>query len=129
MKVAVYGSLLSGLHNHGVMNRAEGVLVGEFQTKPEYTLVSLGSFPGLIAGGNTSVKVEVYEVEEDKVHVLDRLEGYHPDNDPNNNFYTREVIEIEGVEGGVSVYTLPKEYLDRRVVVENGDWRQYTDTK
>lgn len=128
MKVAVYGSLLSGLHNHGVMTNARGVLVGEFQTKPEFTLVSLGGFPGLIKGGDTSVKVEVYEVTPSNIRHLDRLEGYHPDAEEESNFYTREIINIDGIEEDVSVYTLPDAYRSRAVVAD-GDWRNHITRK
>ena len=56
----VYGSLLSGLHNHSLLDNEEATLLGEATTPPEFSLLDLGSYPGLSLDGTTSVKGEVY---------------------------------------------------------------------
>lgn len=123
--VAVYGSLLSGLGNHGRMVAAEGELVGETQLDPSFTMVSLGGFPGLIRGGNISPKVEVYRVKNENMPILNRLEGFHGPDDP-NNFYNR--IEVDTEFGKAFVYTLDDDYRNRPIV-ESGDWRNYLEVR
>ena len=58
--VAVYGSLLSDLHNHHFMKNSK--YIGEGTVRG--TLYSLGSFPGLKLEGNTNISIEVYEVDD-----------------------------------------------------------------
>ena len=119
MKVAVYGSLRKGLGNSALLNGAK--YLGDDVTAPEYTMVSLGFFPGIIKGGETSVVVEVYEINEEKLRSLDMLEGYHGED--THNFYNREVITLPKF-GEAYIYTLPSDYGDH-TVVENGDWKDY----
>jgi gamma-glutamylcyclotransferase (GGCT)/AIG2-like uncharacterized protein YtfP len=74
-RIFVYGSLLRGQANHGLL--ADSRYVGPAETPPRYTLVDLGEFPGLLAGGSTAVAGEVYEVSAATLARLDRLEE-HP---------------------------------------------------
>lgn len=121
--VAVYGSLLSGLHNHGVMKAAQGELLGVTRLEPKFKLISLGSYPGLIKDeGTTAPIVEVYRVAEENLHILDGLEGYRGENDP-SNFYDRITEPTEF--GDVYVYTLTPDYAEGRTEVEDGDWRKF----
>lgn len=121
----VYGSLLKGLHNHPVIE--EGELLGEHETEPEFTMVSLGGFPGVMHYGNTVIKGEVYEVDEHTFKNLDRLEGFNVQN-PDSSFYIRE--QIETPFGLVWIYLLregPHNYHED--VVEDGDWYKYYTSK
>ena len=77
--VAVYGSLMQGLHNHTYLEDSK--LKGTFVTEPIYTLIDLGSYPGLYENGTTSINMEVYEVDEHTLANLDILEGYDETND------------------------------------------------
>lgn len=116
--IAVYGSLLSGLHNNYILNNAK--LLGEFQTKPEFSLYSLISFPGLKTNGNTSIKMEVYEVDEYTAKRVDDLESYTPGG--NNTFYDK--IPIETPYGEASVYVYVNDIPQDRIV-ESGDWKEF----
>ena len=82
--IAVYGSLKKGKGNHGLLSDSRFVAHG--LTEPKFNLVSLGSFPGLVDGGNF-VEVEVYSVTPETLSKLDRLEG-HP------TFYERIETDI-----------------------------------
>ena len=62
-RVFVYGTLLSGFGNHARLLAGRSKMIGEAQTYAEYTMVSLGGFPGVIEGGDTSIQGEVYEVD------------------------------------------------------------------
>jgi gamma-glutamylcyclotransferase (GGCT)/AIG2-like uncharacterized protein YtfP len=116
--IAVYGSLLSGLHNNYILENSK--LLGSFKSKPEFSLYSLGGFPGLKTGGNTKVLMEIYEVNEETAQRIDRLEGYTPGG--NNTFYDKIPIGTPYGEASVYIYVndIPKERL-----VESGDWKAF----
>lgn len=124
MFVAVYGSLLSGLYNHDRhLKNAE--LIGQFQSEPVYNLYDLRSFPGLTKGGNTSVTMEIYDVNDVELSNLDRLEGYNPNN-PENSFYTRELIQTPYGEAFCYFYN---HNLNEKVgTIKHGNWRLHSTT-
>lgn len=118
--VAVYGSLREGMHNHRLLERGDAKLIGEFKTKPEYTMFSLGSFPGVSKKGKSSIVLEVYEVDDDTLENLDSLEGYRKNN-PKESFYIREVIDTPFGESYIYL-TAQRKNTD---IVESGDWKKY----
>jgi gamma-glutamylaminecyclotransferase len=80
--VFVYGSLKKGFHNHRLLETGQAIFKGTAESvAPEYAMVDLGSFPGLI-DGKQRVTGELYEVDAHTFHRLDSLEG-HP------HMYTR----------------------------------------
>lgn len=117
--VSVYGSLRRGMGNHHYyLSNSE--YKGTFTTEPEYTLHSLGSFPGLKTDGNTSIVMEVYEVDEQTLKRLNQLEGYYPEETP--TFYDR--IEIDTPWGTAFTYIYVNK-LSKDSIVESGDWVKY----
>ena len=121
--VAVYGSLRKFGHNHNnYLGEAE--YVGEFWSKPLYSLYSLGSYPGLKEDGLTSVLMEVYKVTEEESQSIDYLEGYTEGG--RNSFYDKTVVETPF--GEASVYIYQPEVLARELV-KSGDWKEYFETK
>ena len=97
MKIFVYGTLLRGFGNYDRF-LTESKFAGLGQTHPDYTMISLGWFPGILEGGTTSIKGEVFEVTPETRYRLDQLEG-HP------NFYKRtKICLVDGNE--VEVYVL-----------------------
>ena len=117
--VAVYGSLRSGMGNHQYY-LSDSEYKGTFSTEPEYTLHSLQWYPGLKLNGNTSVVMEVYEVDEKTLTNLNRLEGYCPGE--KSTFYDR--IEINTPWGKAFTYIYVNE-LSKDSIVESGDWVSY----
>ena len=114
--VAVYGSLRSGQPNHRLLTQYE--TLSTERSVPEFTMISLGGFPGLIAG-RSAVVLELYEVDSDTMQQLDWLEGY-PD------FYNRRIIDTS--RGDAWVYFLADPDLHRyrnQEVVESGDWNEH----
>ena len=69
----VHGTLKHGQRNHGLMREAR--FQDEAVTELLYTLLDLGSFPGMIVGGSTAVHGELYEVGLELLEQLDRHEG------------------------------------------------------
>ncbi len=115
MKVFVYGTLLSGEGNHRQLRGARMLAVR--RTEPRYTLVSLGPYPALLAGGTTSVTGEVYDVDDDLLRALDRFEGVP-------SVYRRERIHLLGGES-VAGYLLARPRAKSYEVISSGDWREF----
>lgn len=115
MKIFVYGTLLRGEGNHRLLSNARRV--GVARTTPSYRMHSLGGFPGVVAGGEQAILGEVYEVDEQTLDALDRLEG-HP------SFYARTVIALEGGER-VSTYLLERAQVARCPVIPSGSWLEH----
>lgn len=114
-RVFVYGTLLRGESNERFLRSAR--LVGAARTRPAFTLYDLGAFPGLVEGGSVAVTGEVYEVSEETLAALDRLEG-HP------TFYRRTAITLDG--GALaSAYLLPLHHVEGRAAIPGGCWRTY----
>jgi gamma-glutamylcyclotransferase (GGCT)/AIG2-like uncharacterized protein YtfP len=117
VRVFVYGSLRKGFGNHGRFLGAAR-FVGEARTPAEYTMGSLGGFPGVCKGGLTPIAGEIYELTaEAQLEWLDRLEG-HP------RFYCRELIAIDG-GARAWIYLLPDGHVRELPRVESGDWKQH----
>lgn len=108
--VFVYGTLKKGFGNNRLLKDSE--FVGTFRTPPDFHMVSLGGFPGVIDKGSTPISGEVYKVTKPVMDRLDSLEGYP-------SFYTRKQIPTEF--GAAWVYMLDESYLTRPRV-SSGIW-------
>ena len=117
--VAVYGSLRKKQSNYEY-HLSNSTYKGTFTTEPEYTMHSLSYYPGLKLNGNTSIVMEVYEVDEETLKNLNRLEGYYPGE--KSTFYDR--IEINTPWGKAFTYIYVNE-LSKDSIVESGDWVMY----
>ena len=117
--VSCYGSLRRGMGNHQYY-LSDSEYKGKFTTEPEYTLHSLSAYPGLKLNGNHSVVMEAYEVDEETLKNLNRLEGYRPNEKA--TFYDR--IEINTPWGKAFTYIYVNE-LSKDSIVESGDWVSY----
>lgn len=86
VKVAVYGTLKAGYNNHRVLGN-EAKLLGTGYTNKLYDMKDSG-FPVLLPNEKgKEVLVEVYEVPEEQLKALDRLEGVP-------RMYTREKTDV-----------------------------------
>ena len=112
----VYGSLLSGLHNHALLDNPESTLISYHTTNPEFTLVSLGSYPAVLNEGDTPIRGELYSVSQAVWEQVERLEGYP-------HYYG--AISIPTPYGEARMYVLFDESPDNHLTVASGDWRDY----
>jgi gamma-glutamylcyclotransferase (GGCT)/AIG2-like uncharacterized protein YtfP len=119
-KVAVYGSLRKGLHNHKYYLK-NSKFIGQFQSNPDYTLFDLGSFPGIHENGNTSVTFELYEVDESTLAKLDNLEGV------DTGFYHKSTIVTP--YGDNAVIYIYSNKCDVKDIINHGDWKEHMQTK
>jgi len=109
--IFVYGSLKRGESNHRLLARAR--FLRRAHTAPFFELYDLGAFPAMVAGGFTSIAGELYEVNEETLAALDRLEG-HP------TLYRRTPTPL--ADGGVAdAYVLARGSVDGRWLTD-GRW-------
>jgi len=126
-KIGVYGSLLSGLGNHGLlryeMDTGNARLIGNDKIKG-FKLYAISSFPGIKRSESeeSEVKVEVCEVNNRALDSVRSLEGYNPYIDK-NNFYDEIQTQTED-HGEISVY-LYMPTVRPENLVEHGDWREF----
>lgn len=121
--IAVYGSLIEGLHNHPVIANAE--YVGEFNSEPKFSMIDLGSFPAIVKEGVTSVKFHVYAVNEKTLQKVNNLEGF--EEGAENNFYNRGIIKTP--YGKAFYYYQNKGMIKDPLLVASGDWKDYDSTR
>ena len=114
----VYGTLKRGKGNHRFLSEGGATFLGNARTEPAFTMLHLGGFPGVVRAGKTVVHGELYEVNDEILGRLDRLEG-HP------NFYQRQQLSVvleDGSTKGTEGYFLPDSWLSRAKVIEGGVW-------
>lgn len=109
--VFVYGTLLRGEVNHRLLQDAEWV--GEHRTEPRFSLVRLGAYPGLIAGGRTAVRGELYRVDQAGLRALDVLEDYP-------RLYDRRLLATPFGRAWAYLY---RGSVRDRPLIPSGDWR------
>lgn len=113
--VFVYGTLLSGEANHGLLASARRIAAT--RTQPAFALYDLGAFPGLVAGGACSVVGELYEIDEATFAALDHLEDYP-------RYYQRRQILLDN--GATAwTYLLTEAQVAEASVIVSGDWRAH----
>jgi gamma-glutamylcyclotransferase (GGCT)/AIG2-like uncharacterized protein YtfP len=97
--VFVYGTLKSGGKVRGLDGFPGATIVGKAKTTyPDYHMIDLGAFPGVLKNGEHHIQGEVWEVDEQTALELDMIEGY-PD------FYNKE--KTETTQGRAWMYFLP----------------------
>ena len=116
MLIFVYGSLKEGFWSHDrYIKENNGEYKGTHITKPDYTMISFGRFPGVYLGGDTAIYGEVYEINGDTIRDIDQLEGYP-------RFYER--FQIPTIFGKAWMYVLasPTDEIKSKRKVEDGVW-------
>lgn len=114
MLVFVYGTLKQTHGNHMVIGRFNPTLIGDKVAVQNYSMASLGAFPAAYPDNGGTIMGELYEVGEEALQPLDRLEGYP-------GFYDRTEVETE--HGNALMYFIDQENLRTPLnKVESGWW-------
>ncbi|MGL4751080.1 MAG: gamma-glutamylcyclotransferase family protein [Aeromonadaceae bacterium] len=108
--VWVYGTLRRGESNHSLMR--ECAYLGQWWSPPNFYLIDLGEYPGIISG-QQSVLGEIYVVDEPTLARLDLLEET-PDE------YTREMMLTPW---GEAFYYHYRQTCQGLAAIPSGDWR------
>ena len=119
--MCVYGSLMSGLPNHHLLETSR--YVGDCATEAAYAMYDMGnmrSYPAVCVRGRTAIRGALYEVDAVALEDIDRLEG-HP------RQYKREPIVLLDPPGQQAwMYILPRKNLAwGSKLVPGGDWRAH----
>jgi gamma-glutamylcyclotransferase (GGCT)/AIG2-like uncharacterized protein YtfP len=115
-RVAVYGTLKAGLHNHHLLEGAKYLGPDRLSA---ITLYDLGPFPGALLMPSAGAYVEVYLIDAEQLNRLDYLEGYQPKS-PSSGLYNRTIISTH--YGGAWVY-LYNDSACHHQIVSSGNWR------
>lgn len=121
MMLFVYGTLRTGGSNHHLLASGGAALAGVARTLAVHELFDLGAYPGMVAGGHTSVTGEVYVIDERLRERLDAFEG-HP------RLFRRETILLED-QRPVQTYLFVEANLARNLRarrIDCGDWMVHT---
>ena len=122
-EVFVYGSLLPGLHNHGLLRGS--MFLGNCRTSPDFEMFSMGHFPAVCREGQTAICGALYRVDDATLGLLDQLES-HP------SWYRRELVDLVPSSGSAParheawMYILPRTEPEVQggwaEIVPSGDW-------
>lgn len=117
--LAVYGALRQEGPSHYLLNKSK--YIGDFDTELIYDMYSFVSFPALIRDGNTSIKMEIYEISEYTLKLLNRIQEYERGVKV-ENLYTMTEIETPYGNALTSFYN---NKISGKVKVESGDWIRF----
>lgn len=112
-RVFIYGTLRRGERAAELMAGAK-LLATTASTEPLFTLLDLGAYPAAVAGGETAVVGELYEVPMEMLRMLDDFEGVP-------RLYRRQRTRIR--EQWAWIYVMPQAPARGRVIA-GGDWCQ-----
>lgn len=116
--IFVYGALRKGASNDWRMKEARWLGTAEVRG----TLVKIDWYPGLVLGGETMVKGEVYEVGPELMKELDEFEGIGLEDERNGEYHRiRTEVSLNGKPVEVWIYEWLKG-VDGYEVVDSGDW-------
>jgi len=100
MRVAVYGTLKSGMENSHLLARAR--FLGTVRLS-QIALYDLGSYPAARRSPSDGIQVEVYEIDCETLLALDALEEYDP-LAVISSLYRREIIPTVFGEAWIYIY-------------------------
>jgi gamma-glutamylaminecyclotransferase len=119
IRLFVYGSLLRGERDHGLLEQAE--FVGAARTAPSYTLVDLGPYPALVENGRVSVAGELY--------LIDRKQRFSIDVKKECPVLFQR-IEVRLDDGtSAETYAMRDEQVRGKRRLSHGDWRRRFEPK
>jgi len=107
---AVYGSLLEGLGNHGVIGRyipsGNAKLLGECQTEELFSMLDLHAYPGLTKDPKNRIHIEVYALSDKAFASVRMLEGYREDG---GGLYTEHITSTPFGDATIYIYNYGRE--------------------
>ncbi len=115
-RVFVYGTLMKGEQHSEVLMKAR--FIGPSESLPEYELVQIDYYPAMIPGGATTIRGEVYEVDDEMLRKLDELEEVPV-------YYVRQSIALaDGTSA--HAYIMPRERVEGSSPIPSGYFRLRT---
>lgn len=120
--VFVYGTLRAGGTNDIRRYAPAPAFVGGATVAG--VLHDLGAYPGMVLGGSSSVRGEVYRIDSDLEAALDRLEEVTEDD--SGEYVKRYVaVMVRDVSLRCLVYEIHPSRIAQPAVIDSGDWLEY----
>ena len=118
--IAVYGTLRAGLNNHTLISKCKRIGHGWLTG---FRMYNLGEYPGAIRTHDESgrMRVEWYDVSDELLAELDKLEGYYS-NSTHSSLYLRKYVGSPYGRGWIYTYNRD---VDESTYMEAGDWVRY----
>jgi len=113
---------------NGMLDKVNCKLIGTYSTEPIYSMYNVEEDDCCVAetNGITSIKVEVWEVNEPNLEKIERSYNYYPNFEEYPQDYKKE--KVLSPFGEITIYFTnieqPKEEL-----ITNGDWIEYLNYK
>jgi len=125
--IGVYDDLREDGVDHKYIDTKDATNIGSFDSDATYSLYPLSkdSFCGLKQEGNTSVKIEVYEITETILDELDeKVYNYDPSQKDDNNLFIRK--KVNSPYGEIEMWFYNDDTTGIKPL-ESGDWIDYLD--
>jgi len=110
-------------------NKVHCKLIGSYSTEPIYNMYDVDGdtmFCVIETDGNTSIKVEVWEVDETTLKKIERNYNYYPEFEEYPQDYKK--VDILSPFGKIDIYFTNIEQ-DKDNIIVNGDWIEYLNYK
>lgn len=120
--IAAYGTLRKGFSNSVLVDRVDNYL-GKGITVEKYEMRA-NFIPYVNKNPKSNIVVDLWEITDEMLPAVDRLEGYNPNNH-DDSWYKRELIDVDlnGKKVKAWLYFNDTSFGS---VVESGDYNVYT---
>jgi len=111
-----------------MLSKASCKLIGTYSTEPIYNMYNVEEDDCCVIeiDGNTSIKVEVWEVNETNLNKIERSYNYYPDFEEYPQDYKKETVLSPF--GEITIYFTNIVQLKENIIT-NGDWIEYLNYK
>ncbi|MES2189927.1 MAG: gamma-glutamylcyclotransferase family protein [Pseudomonadota bacterium] len=125
---------------YGTLCRGEQRDINKLNPRPEFireayvhgTLYDLGTYPGIVLGGQGAVRGEVYGINAELESLLDEIEEVWPQQ---TGEYAKREVQVQLKDVGnhdrdmrsmsCLIYEITASHTEGKPVIEGGDWVQY----
>lgn len=113
---------------NSLFNKASCKLIGSYSTEPIYNMYIISEDDTCVVktDGNTSIKVEIWEISESYLDKIEKSYSYYPDFEEYPQDYKKETVLTP--YGEVIMYFINTPPSKKNLIV-NGDWIEYLKYK
>jgi gamma-glutamylcyclotransferase (GGCT)/AIG2-like uncharacterized protein YtfP len=117
-KIAVYGTLRKGQGNNKYC-LSNSKYLGTTNTEKSFKMYSSGGFP-IVTKGERDIEIDVYEVADEDLNKVYRLEGYTGVRDSEKNWYN--TIDVKTKFGVAEMFIMNENSVVSLSEIESGNW-------
>ena len=129
MRVAIYGNLMSTYEKNSILVGLKAKLLGEYDSEPDFSMYTDGVEPFLTNDGRQSIRMEVYEIEKEKVIELNRIKQYKGPEHTKTNLFNPKPINTPYGKGLIYLYNKDIKKLEKMKVSNWGNYEKYKQIK